>query len=352
MTKKYTVLLIDDKVENLKYLSNILEKQYDIRASTNSQSAINAAKLLIPDIILLDINMPIIDGFEVCKLLKNEKKLKEIPIIFISAFDDITHKIEAFENGGVDYITKPFEPKEVLARIKTQLDIFNSQRIITNLLKQQDLFIKKIMHEMNTPMSIISLNADSLERKIGPAIEFESIKASVKTLSSIYGDLSYMIKKESRVYEKKNINLFNFISTRIIFFDEIATIKNINIDYEFTHEFDIHVNEYELERIIDNALSNAIKYSKENSNINIFIGLEENKYVLQIKDTGVGIENPDEIFLPYYQQSSNNSGLGLGLTIVKEICDKYDIKISINTKKDVGTTFIYDFTSLVEENEK
>lgn len=349
MTKKYTILLIDDKIENLKYLTNILEKQYDIRASTNSQSAINAAKLLIPDIILLDINMPVIDGFEVCKLLKNEANLKDIPVIFISAFDDINHKVEAFKNGGVDYITKPFEPKEVLVRVKTQLDNFNSKRIITKLLEQQDIFIKKIMHEMNTPMSIISLNADSLERKIGPLPEFESIKASIKTLSSIYGDLSYMVKKESRIYEKKSINLFNFISSRILFFDEIASVKDINIDSEFTHEFNILINEYELERIVDNTISNAIKYSKENSNIHIFAGLENNKYTLQIQDNGIGIETPENIFLPYYQQSSKNFGLGLGLTIVKEICDKYDIKIVVESEQGAYTKFIYDITPLVIE---
>ncbi|OUR74070.1 hybrid sensor histidine kinase/response regulator [Arcobacter sp. 31_11_sub10_T18] len=349
MNKKYTILIIDDKVENLQYLSSILEVSYEIRPSLDGKQALNALKFLTPDLILLDIKMPNIDGFEICKLIKQEPNLKEIPIIFISAFDDIHHKIEAFDNGGVDYITKPFEPKEVLARVKSQLEIAQSKKTIINLLEVQDIFVKKIMHEMNTPMSIISLNTEAIERKVGPMNEFNSIRASVKTLSSIYGDLSYMIKKETRVYEKKEIKILDFITSRIMFFDEIATVKSINIDLELTHEFNIKMNDYELERIIDNTLSNAIKYSNEDSHIDIFIGIEKNRYLIKIQDYGTGMEEDVDVFLPYYQQSNENSGLGLGLTIVKEICNKYDINIEVQSERSKGTQFIYDFTSVVDK---
>ena len=349
MNKKYTILIIDDKVENLQYLSSILEEFYEVRPSLDGKLALDALKLLIPDLILLDIKMPNIDGFEVCKLIKQEHKLKEIPIIFISAFDDIHHKIQAFDNGGVDYITKPFEPKEVLARVKSQLDIAQSKKTIMNLLEVQDIFVKKIMHEMNTPMSIISLNTESLERKVGPMNEFNSIRASVKTLSSIYGDLSYMIKKETRVYETKKINVLDFITSRIMFFDEIATVKSINLDLELNYEFTLNINEYECERIIDNTLSNAIKYSNEDSHVDIFIGLDEDRYVIKIQDYGIGLEKDVNVFLPYYQQSLINSGLGLGLTIVKEICDKYGIKIEVLSEKNKGTQFLYDVSSIVDK---
>jgi len=179
--------------------------------------------------------------------------------------------------------------------------------------------------------------------------EFNSIRASVKTLSSIYGDLSYMIKKETRVYEKKEIKILDFITSRIMFFDEIATVKSINIDLELTHEFNIKMNDYELERIIDNTLSNAIKYSNEDSHIDIFIGIEKNRYLIKIQDYGTGMEEDVDVFLPYYQQSNENSGLGLGLTIVKEICNKYDINIEVQSERSKGTQFIYDFTSVVDK---
>ena len=349
MDKKYTILAVDDTIENLAYLNTILSPIYTVRATPNSKLALESIQYDKPDLILLDIKMPEIDGFEVCKIIKSNPELEEIPIIFISALDDINHKVEAFENGGVDYITKPFEPREVKARIKTQLEIFESKRTIDKLLKQQDMFVKKIMHEINTPLSIISLNCDALNRDIGSKDELEVIKASTKTLSSIYSDLSYIIKKESRPNHKTKINLLKFISSRIIFFDELANVKDIFIELESSNEYEIFFTAYELERIIDNTISNAIKYSNQSSIISIFIGIENDKHVIEIKDEGVGMEKPNEVFLPYFQQSSSNVGLGLGLSIVKEICDKYKVSIDVSSILNKGTTITYDFTNTLKK---
>jgi len=350
MDKKYTILAVDDTIENLAYLNTILSQTYIVRATPNSKMALESIQYDKPDLILLDIKMPEIDGFEVCQTIKNNPELKEIPIIFISALDDVNHKVEAFENGGVDYITKPFEPREVKARIKTQLEIFESKKTIKKLLKQQDMFVKKIMHEINTPLSIISLNCDALNREIGSKDELEVIKASTKTLSSIYSDLSYIIKKESRPYHKQKINLLKFISSRVVFFDELANVKDIFLEVESSEEYEIFFNEYELERIIDNTISNAIKYSPKSSIVNIFVGIESNHYIVQIKDNGIGIEKPEEVFSPYFQQSNSNLGLGLGLSIVKEICDKYKVSIDVSSILNKCTTITYDFTKTLGEN--
>ena len=343
MPIKYTVLVIDDKIENLHDLNTVLkEENYIIRATTDASFAINSSKLNPPHLILLDIKMPNQSGFDVCKIIKNDEQLKDIPIIFISALDDIESKIKAFEEGGVDYITKPFEKEEVKARIKTQLKIFESKKIISKLLEQQDFFLKKIIHEMNTPLSIISLNVDNLESQLGPKEQFEAIKASSKSLSSIYNDLYYLTKKEKRTSDIQDINLVKFLSLRVAFFDEMANVKNIDIALDIHKEFDIAMDSYELERVVDNTLSNAIKYSNENSNIDITLDIIEDKYLLQIKDEGIGISDTDEIFKAYYQQKDKNIGLGLGLSIVKEICDKYNIEIEVNSDTN-GTIFTYIF---------
>lgn len=349
MTKKYTILIVDDKLENLQYLSKVLkDEDYDIRATPDAMMALEAAKLNTPDLILLDIKMPNIDGYELCRLIKKEETLKEIPIIFISALDSVDDKVKAFEEGGVDYITKPFEPKEIQARIKTQLQIHKSKIMIAKLLEQQDLFVKKIMHEMNTPVSIISLNSELIEQEHGPSKQVESIKASVKTLSSIYGDLSYKVKKESREYKVSQINLLNFISSRVQFFDELANTKDIHINLEYSDEVDIFMNKYEFERVIDNTLSNAIKYSRESGEINLFFGKENDKNVIVIEDFGIGMEDTDMAFQAYYQQSNKKLGLGLGLNIVKEICDKYHIDIEVESKKGKGTKFVFNIDSIVK----
>ena len=343
MNKKYTILIIDDKSENLHYLRNILkEEKFLIRATTDASFAINSSKLNPPDLILLDIKMPNMSGFEVCKILKKDETLKDIPIIFISALDDTQSKVTALNEGGVDYITKPFEKEEVLARIKTQLNIFESKKTISNLLEQQDFFLKKIIHEMNTPLSIINLNIDNLESTLGHKEEFETIKASSKSLSSIYNDLYYLSKKEKRISEISNINLVRFLSSRLAFFDEMANVKNIDMSLDIHEEFDILMDSYELERVIDNTLSNAIKYSFEDSNIDIILDFTDDIYKLEIKNEGIEILDTKAIFNAYYQQKDKNIGFGLGLSIVKEICDKYEIRIEVNSLNN-QTTFSYIF---------
>ena len=347
MNKKYTVLIIDDKIENLKYLNEILkEEDYQIKASTDHLFAINSSKINPPHLILLDIKMPNISGFEVCALLKKEELLKEIPIIFISALDDIESKVKALSVGGVDYITKPFEKEEIKARIQTQLKLFEKKQTIEKLLQQQDFFLKKIIHEMNTPLSVISLNVDNLEAKLGPKDNFVAIKASTKSLSSIYNDLYYLIKKEKKIQEKKEINLVRFLSSRIMFFDELANIKNIDITLDILHEFSIFIDENELERVVDNTISNAIKYCFEDSCIDIIL----EKDFIEIIDFGIGIEDTNSIFSAYYQQKNENIGLGLGLSIVKEICDKYNIKIEVNSKQN-KTSFKYIFPNTLIKKE-
>lgn len=342
MDKKYTILIIDDKVENLKYLNEVLkEENYKIKATIDAQFAINSILENPVDLILLDIKMPILNGFEVCKILKENDNSKDIPIIFISALDDVDIKVKAFENGGVDYITKPFEEKEVKARIKTQLELAGSKKTIANLYKQQDFFLKKIIHEMNTPLGIITLNVNSLESNIGLKDEFEAIKASCKSLSSIYEDIYYLSKKEKRILALEEIDMMLYLSKRASFFDELATVKNIDIELHLEDNFSININKYELERVIDNTLSNAIKHSFEDTTINIYL----EKHKIRVQNSGHEIKSNDEIFKAFHQED-NEKGLGLGLSIIKEICEKYKITINLHTDKKY-TEFSYDFSQIL-----
>lgn len=124
-----TILLVDDTPDNLRLLSQILtERQYQVRAVTNGERALATAKLDPPDLILLDIRMPGINGFEVCVSLKIDPRTHDVPVIFISALDDVADKVKAFDVGGVDYITKPFQYEEVIARVETHLDLRRLQR--------------------------------------------------------------------------------------------------------------------------------------------------------------------------------------------------------------------------------
>jgi PleD family two-component response regulator len=123
------ILIVDDKLENIRFLSSFLSKQgYQVRKAINGQAALIAARTVSPDLILLDINMPGMGGYEVCQQLKGEPQTSSIPIIFLSAGDDIADKIRAFQVGGVDYITKPFQLEEALVRVQTQLKVQSLQK--------------------------------------------------------------------------------------------------------------------------------------------------------------------------------------------------------------------------------
>jgi len=135
--EKGIILIVDNRAENLRLLENILtEEGYKVRPAISGSLALMTIKSTLPDLIILDIRMPDIDGFAVCKILKSEDTTKEIPVIFISALDESMNKLKAFELGGVDYITKPFEAREVLARVKTQFDMRNMQKILAEQNKQ------------------------------------------------------------------------------------------------------------------------------------------------------------------------------------------------------------------------
>ena len=205
------------------------------------------------------------------------------------------------------------------------------------------------MHEMNTPVSVITLNAQTLELQTGKNPHLDTIKASVKILASIYDDLGYLVRKEHHDYPVEWINLLQFVGGRIAYFHEVAEVKNIMLELELDLEYKIKINPTELERLVDNTLSNAIKYSGENTFIQIFIGMENNEYVLSFKDEGIGMENTDIIFEHCYQGSSQNSGLGIGMATVKEICDKYKIKVQVDSTKGTGSTFLYYFDEKMVE---
>ncbi|MGL5194843.1 MAG: response regulator [Chroococcales cyanobacterium] len=132
------ILIVDDKLENIRFLANFLSTQgYSIRKATNGKYALNAAKMLPPDLILLDINMPEMGGYEVCEQLKLDPKTSEVPVIFLSAGNEVEDKLKAFQAGGVDYITKPFQLEEVLVRVQTQLNLKTLQQQLQ--LKNEEL---------------------------------------------------------------------------------------------------------------------------------------------------------------------------------------------------------------------
>jgi len=205
-----------------------------------------------------------------------------------------------------------------------------------------DGFIKDSMHEINTPLSIINLNIDLFNRKNEPNKYLSRVKAASKVLSGIYNDMDYLIKHDTVEFNDERLNLSSYLLERIEYFSEVATMKNITIEHKIEPNIIIFMNQKQLQLLIDNSISNAIKYSYEKGIVEIILQRSNNKAILAFKDHGVGISNTEKVFERYYRENEQKSGFGIGLSIVSSIIKKYKIGVKIISGLKKGSTFTYD----------
>ena len=208
---------------------------------------------------------------------------------------------------------------------------------------QLDNFIKDSMHEINTPLSIININADLFANKYGDNKYLQRIKSASKTLATIYDDMDYLIKKGRVEHKVQAIDMGEFIQNRVDYFQAIANLKNITISTELAFNILYNFSKTKLQRIVDNTISNAIKYSSDQSKIEIKFYLKNQKPIFEVIDYGVGIANIDKIFSRYYRENESKGGFGIGLNIVKDIIDEEGISLKVKSVVGKGTTFIYVF---------
>lgn len=218
-----------------------------------------------------------------------------------------------------------------------------SEQFAHKLVQSQDKFIKNAIHEINTPLSIIIANIDLFKLKYGENRYLSKIEAGSKIVHNIYNDLAYLIKKDRIKYENISINFSEFLKERVDFFDEIAIGNDLHIQIDIKEELFFSFNDTQLQRICDNTLSNAIKYSFAKSVIYVKLDKIENKIVLDIQNSGETLANPEKLFQRYYRENEARGGFGLGLSIVEEICKKTDTDILVTSKNNT-TNFIYKFT--------
>ena len=206
-----------------------------------------------------------------------------------------------------------------------------------------DDFLKDAMHELKTPIGVARINVDMLQMRLKNDKYILRIKSALKNMTVIYEDLEYYMQQNMVKDEKTDINFSLFLERRIEFFNDLIISKNIKFTKNIQNDIHITFNELELYRIIDNNISNAIKYSKDSSNIEIFLHKENNKIKLMFKDEGIGIKDKSKIFERYYRGDKITGGFGIGLSIVKNICEKNNINIEVESQVNKGTTFIYLF---------
>ncbi len=215
-----------------------------------------------------------------------------------------------------------------------------------SLVKAQDSFIKHSIHEINTPLAVIMMHIDIRKMKFGEDPYLSKIEAASKMISNIYDDLSYMVKKDRFEYEKQWIFFSMFLQNRINFFEDIAKGNQHKIIAEIKDDIKIFFSDIELQRVVDNNLSNAIKYAKKNSDIYVRLYQEKHFVVLEFVTHSKQIENVDRIFEPFHQEEDHQGGFGLGLEIVHSICTKENVRVTVSSDEEV-TIFRYNFLTTI-----
>mgnify|MGYP003571693088 CR=1 FL=1 len=212
-----------------------------------------------------------------------------------------------------------------------------------SLLASQKKFLRHAVHETNTPLSVIMGNIELYELEFGKNKYLSNIEVAMKNTFSIYDDLSYLVKKDQIQYTIQSIDLADFVRSRIDFFSQVALqVKSKFIFTTDKESMRIEFNDTKLQRIIDNNLTNAIKYTFENENIYVHLQEQKYHYILKISSHSSVIQEPQKIFDEYYREEKVQEGFGLGLNLVKRICDEEDVKIKLESTIE-KTCFTYTF---------
>ncbi len=236
---------------------------------------------------------------------------------------------------------------ENLVEDKTK-ELKKSIAYTNELLEYQDIFLKNAIHEINTPLSIILINIDLYNLKFERNPYLIKIEAAVKVLENIYGDLSFIVKKDREVRRVDMINFTDFLNDRVEYFADVATGNRLKIKSEIQNDVMIMFNEFELQRLCDNNISNAIKYSHINRNILIKLYNSDESIVFEVQNYGEKINDINNIFQRYYREDSARGGFGLGLNIVKDICDTNSIHVEVESD-ELRTVFRYYFKQQKED---
>jgi DNA-binding response OmpR family regulator len=374
--KKPLVLLIDDIIDNISFIEIILKKKgFDVAIASNGIEGLDFIKNTIPDLVLLDIMMPEMDGFEVCRQIKANPKTKDIPVIFLTSKNESDDIIKGFENGGHDYIIKPFNVAELVARVTTHISLKianDNNKDYINLLTEKNnklsvaeaelQFLKSSKDVVDNVISsdlrnyIKVINGISSLLKDQCTIESTSfelketskkLSLSTKHIHRVVDNLYVWshIKKSDFVFKPISLNTLNTITALIDQYLEQIESKNLIVTLDINDDFYLKFDPDLFEIISNNLLSNALKYSYPGKTISIKSYQDGGFSYLVFKDEGIGMSN-NEIEMLFKSEihksvdgTNGECGAGLGLLICKELIEMNDGSLLIESDKNSGSTF-------------
>ena len=354
-----TIFIVDDKDTNLLLAKTALEGSFKTFALPSAERMFKLAEKITPDLILLDIDMPEMDGFEAMSILKKDEKLKSIPVIFLTGKNDATSEINGFELGALDFINKPFSAPVLLKRVETHIEmdklikaIYQKNEELLKIDESKNNILAMISHDMRNYIGNIQQAIDLIYIKHNGFDENKYIKiienAAAKAIALLKDILS--INKLEAESDTTTLTLFD-INKLIAESNEnlklIAKQKSIKMIFDFPEEpLFCMLNPEKFHRAFDNLCINAIKFTNANGTITVRTRVENDLVHIHIIDTGIGIEKDmiDRLFEKYTKAgrtgTAGEASTGLGLYIVKQIIGLHNGTIEVKSVVGEGSEFI------------
>jgi len=378
--RRQKILIVDDNPKNRAICEEIFEEDFDLVHAEDGTSALRLARERHPDVVLLDVMMPGVNGYEVCQRMKADPDIGHIPVIIVSAKGQTNEIIEGFDSRADDYIVKPFVNSELRARVRAILRLKDAQEELQQAnrklhehtrqleeanerLKELDRikagFTAMLVHDLRSPLSVVQVTLQMLESdSLVAQSEYQTLiresLASCNDLFELTSDLMEIFRSESTtmVLSLTRMSLQKLVEEACRQATVLAKKKDITIDLSLPGEPAlIRADSYKLQRALTNLLSNAVKFTPRGGTIGLHVTILESSgsvdvspdVLIEVIDSGDGIPPHDLpfIFDPYYQANTQNSGMGsgLGLAIVKRIVAAHSGEVSVKSKLGQGSRF-------------
>ena len=360
---EYKILIVDDVVSNVLLLKILLtNEKFQVCTANNGYSCIEMAKNEHPDLILLDVMMPDISGFDTAVILKKDEETRDIPIIFLTALNTPADLVKGFQVGANDFLTKPFNKEELVMRVTQQISLVAAKRIIEKqnaelraTLTNRDKMYSVIAHDLRSPMAsirmVLNLVVASVSPEtVGPEL-FELLDKANKESEEVHDLLDNLLKWTKSQTGRLNVvtqdlDLNDIIPGVVEIFEMIGQTKNIKFSLQQTGEpLIVHADNDMLKTVVRNFMSNAVKFSPEGSTIEINMTTEGDFAKVSVRDHGVGIA-PERVATIFNDGETTygtggEEGSGLGLQLCKDFARKNGGDVRLESTLGEGSTFSF-----------
>ncbi len=362
---KHKILIVDDLPKNIQVVANTLQPSgYAISYAQNGENAIDLCYKNDFDLILLDIMMPGMDGIEVCRRLKAEPQFKNLPIIFLTAKNDIDSITQAFEAGGVDYVSKPFKGAELSARVKTHVTLKKQKESLQELNATKDKFFSIIAHDLKSPFTgLLGFSELLIEESDTASPEalkqyyqllYKSAKQGYDLLTSL---LEWSLTQSNSIKFLPDIhNLYEIVREIINLLSNNIREKNINVHFDIDKSLMVYADTNMLKTIMRNLISNALKFTHPGGEIFIRAKTTDEHLRIEVQDNGVGMNEKTKNKLFRVDENSsrkgtnNETGTGLGLIICKEFIQQHNGEIWVESEINKGSSFFFTLPKLTKSH--